>query len=144
MNPARAIGAGFLEDLVEILGADGDREPLADLLPFVEACDARFEVRCVAALDSAARRFGVAAPIAFPGEPFAIGRAIRARRLSPSAVALLARLDDLALGLLYRETASACGESSVAPELAGLLRALVIQCRAATANGWVVLLLEGT
>ena len=142
MNPPRAICTGFLDELVTVLREDGEREPLADILPFVEGCDARFEPRLRAALVSAGAVFGQQVPEHVLGVPFPIGPTIRGRRLDPAAVALLALHDDLALGRLYRETSASCGEGAVTPELAGQLRALVIQCRAAVANGWVVLVVE--
>ncbi len=142
MRPARAICTGFRDELVATLRELGDTEPLADVLPFVEACGADFADLADAAVSIAAARFGVVAPRMVFGANEAITPKIRVRRLSKDAFTLLARYDDLALGGLYRAVATMRGLGAPTPDLAGLLRAFVIHCRASLANGWDVLLLE--
>lgn len=142
MNPTRAICAGFREDLLAVLREAGEREPLADLLPFVEPCGSEFEGLLVAALDAAAVRFEQRIPQQVFGERIVVTPTIDARPLLESGIRLLAKHDDLALGALYRAVVTRRGLADVSAPLAALLRALVVQCRAAVANGWDVLLLD--
>ena len=144
MNPKRAICAGFRDDVFATLRESGDTEPLADILPFVAPCGDEFEGLLVAALDAAALRFGQPVPLAVLGEGIAVTPSIRARQLLPLAVALLARHDDLALGALYRAVVARKGLAKVDAPLADVLRALVVQCRAALADNWEVFLLDET
>lgn len=141
MNPRRAFCAGFPDDLDAILREAGTREPLADLLLFVEPCDAAFEAQLTAALAATADRFGLQPPVTELAASHGVGPGIIRRALTHEAVALLARLDDLALGALYAAVAASSG-ATLTPELAGTLRALVIQARAARVNGWEVWLLD--
>ena len=91
MNPSRAICAGFREDLLAILREAGDREPLADLLPFVEPCGSEFEGLLVAALDAAAVRFAQPIPQQVFGERIVVTPTIDARPLLESGIRLPAK-----------------------------------------------------
>ena len=65
--------------------------------------------------------------------------------LPAGCVATLARIDDLALGGLRRAWWARLGHEGEPPaDLGQAVRGLVVQCRAALANGWVVAWRERT
>ena len=137
--------AGFPDDLSHALAecpADG---VLGDYLPFHEVLRGVDEHALQLLFAAAAEIGGRQRPgdAAVFGAALGDGVAAEARHLDKRCVDLLAAFDDTAIGTLRRAWHQKLGgEGDLDPDLGQGLRGLVIQCRAAVTNGWVVVACE--
>src|SRR5690606_11302416 len=138
--------AGFRADLLPAIAAQGATLELGDEVPFSTNFGPA-DRGLIAVVVAAARRLRDATPLAVD-EIFAAacetrGSPIVARPLRPAAVAALACFGDLAVSGPWNEVWTRLGhDGPVPPSLGQPIRELVVQCRAAVANGWEVFVVE--
>lgn len=137
--------AGFRHDVLEAIRAHGARIELGDHVPFTEVFGDG-DRGLVALLVATANRLRDDLPLAFEemfGPVCVEQDTVHARPLTRAAFAVLAAFDDLALSALWTAAWSALGHAGSPPgEWTEPIRGLVVQCRAAQANGWEVFVVE--
>ncbi|MBK8975948.1 MAG: hypothetical protein IPM29_08475 [Planctomycetes bacterium] len=132
-----AVVAGFEGDLLEAVRRHGLRVTLGDEVPFTELLPV-----------DAAAVVALAGPAAASGDPPGIAREIdcgevRMAVLARAVVDALAAVDDLQLAA-RRDAwwAARAADAPLPPALADGVRGVVVQCRAARLNNWIVAVVE--
>jgi hypothetical protein len=137
--------AGFRAEVLPAIAAHGASVELGDELPFTELF-AGEDRGLVVVLVAVAVRLRGAVPLAVEeilGAPLSGPGAPVVRLLHRAAVDALAAIDDLSLAALWTEALAQLGRPGTPPpDLSQAIRGLVVQCRAAVANGWEVFVVE--
>ena len=138
--------AGFRADVLPAIARHGATTELGDEVPFSTGFGSA-DRSLVALVVAAARRRRAVHPLTideiFTSDAALDASAVAITVLRPIAVDALAAIDDLALSGLWREVSTSLGDREPLPSALGQsIRELVVQCRAAVANGWEVFVVE--